>query len=167
MTHSFRVTINEKHLARAQRIYVVRRFGWRFVLVFVLAVGLVSHAVFTGATAWWLGAVTAAVLFAILLPPLLWYVLKQRRRQFFRLVQDGRMDYEFSDQSLRVRYSSGASEAAWHTVTDLRKSRDAWVVSLAAGRGFFVLPPEQVPQDALAFLSSAVESHGGSVGGTP
>lgn len=167
MGHEFTVTVNLRHLKRAYGLYWRRRLLRRYLLALGLSVGYFCLLFFTGTSSWLLGGAGLLVFLCAMWPSVSYLKQMRTSRAFLDMLDNGAINFVLSDETLRVSHALASSESHWEIIAGILKSRDIWVLLMRGRPGFILLPPDQAPEDALIFLTSAVVSHGGKVDGKP
>jgi hypothetical protein len=122
-----------------------------FTLAWVLAIGLWA----LGSRAWYTTAFDTIVVLATFVFAGMYVVYRQRALNNLARIEDGRVEFQFAEDTLTVRSSLGNSRVRWEAFQRLWKFRDVWLLFVAKWQ-YVTLPVRELPPAVLALVELKV-----------
>ncbi|MCB2018127.1 MAG: YcxB family protein [Hydrogenophaga sp.] len=145
---------------RAVWAYWTRSVGITWPLMLVLLTAYIVHLVREGNTHWTVGVFgTLVAMGYVYLAAIYWAHLRQGMD---RLSAMGTPQGTLAMDEAGIALTSGAGQSRlpWHTVQEVWRYPDFWIVLLSRS-SYFTLPLVDLPEDMRAELLARVRAHGG------
>ncbi len=162
MEHTFDVTVSQAHADSALRRFLLRRLGWETLLASILSIGYAIFDLTNGGKNFF--GIGILVLFALFVAVyIIAYVTrKQQMAELLKQIGDEPIVYHLNDSGLGAESAMGNSHLKWEMLQKVWIYPDL-IMIFYAKNGYSTVPLEQIPSDALDFLTSEVKEAGGTI----
>ena len=155
----FEVRHTAEGLTRTYKEWWSQRFGRAYSVAFGLAVVAFTAMLTMKRATWWLVAITTSlVMYAAYLTVVRDNAIKLALKGL-ELLGDGPLSYRLDDTAIREESVQGSFTIRWRAFGSMTRQNSALLIfrKPADAQSFFVLPLDQIPPDAEAFIRARLQ----------
>jgi hypothetical protein len=162
MTYEITVEYTEALVKRATRRFLVKFLGWDFLVVCLLMFISLGALVALGQRDWFVGAVGAVLLIAVLVGVAVIIVYHRRSMTALRKMKTPQAKWRFDEDGIGVETDLSTGSIKWRAIEKLWCFPEVWL--LFTGKGVYsTLPASSLSHELKTFIINKVQETGAKI----
>jgi hypothetical protein len=161
MNYQCTIQISEEHIKYASSKLFFKIFGISILIWCLLSLEFLTVCIFTRRIDVLNGVLLGFLVFWAIFIVAKYNNIGAKKLERFRR-QGGQINYEFSEDILKVKSVSGAAELKWETFNGLSIFSKVWLLFSRDG-GYLTFPVDQISNDIKEFLKRKIISVSGKI----